>query len=196
MGTLSADFWNQCYLENTTGWDLGAVSPPIKAYIDTLQNKDMSILIPGCGNAHEAEYLLEQGFTNVTLVDISNVAVERLKEKFKGKKIQIINSDFFNHFGKYDLMIEQTFFCALDIPFRAKYVQHASELLNDNGILAGLLFNCDFGKQGPPFGGNKSEYKQLFSPYFEIKKIDTASKSVKPRLGNELFIEFIKKNKQ
>jgi hypothetical protein len=48
------------------------VSPPIKAYIDTLKNKDIAILIPGCGNTYEAAYLLlEQGFTNVTVIDIA-----------------------------------------------------------------------------------------------------------------------------
>ena len=47
------------------GWDLGEVSPPIKSYIDTLEDKNIRILIPGCGNTYEAEYLLEQGFTKL-----------------------------------------------------------------------------------------------------------------------------------
>ena len=51
---LNADFWNNKYLNHTTGWDLGAVSPPLKAYIDSLDNKDLAILIPGAGNAYEA----------------------------------------------------------------------------------------------------------------------------------------------
>jgi hypothetical protein len=43
----------------TTGWDLGLVSPQLKI-IDTLKDKDIAILIPGCGNTYEAAYLLEQ----------------------------------------------------------------------------------------------------------------------------------------
>jgi hypothetical protein len=54
----------------TTGWDL-AWCLPIKNYIDTLKDKDIAILIPGCGNTYEAAYLLEQGFTNVTVIDIA-----------------------------------------------------------------------------------------------------------------------------
>jgi hypothetical protein len=46
---------------NETGWDLGQVSPPLKAYIDQLTDKNLRILIPGCGNSYEAEYLLEKG---------------------------------------------------------------------------------------------------------------------------------------
>jgi hypothetical protein len=29
---------------------------PIKNYIDTLKDKDIAILIPGCGNTYEAAY--------------------------------------------------------------------------------------------------------------------------------------------
>ena len=43
-----------------TGWDLGMISPPIKQYIDSIDDKNQRILIPGCGNAHEAVYLLEK----------------------------------------------------------------------------------------------------------------------------------------
>lgn len=46
---LSAEYWNQRYLNNASQWDLGAVSPPLKAYFDQLSNKDISILIPGAG---------------------------------------------------------------------------------------------------------------------------------------------------
>ena len=31
---LSADYWNERYLNNASQWDLGAVSPPLKKYID------------------------------------------------------------------------------------------------------------------------------------------------------------------
>lgn len=68
---LDQEYWNKQYTSNTTGWDLGKVSPPIKEYIDTLEDKNTSILIPGCGNTYEAEYLLEKGFTNVTVIDIA-----------------------------------------------------------------------------------------------------------------------------
>ena len=58
---LSEEFWSQRYQEGKTGWDLGAASPPLVEYFDQLENKDLSILIPGCGNAHEAEYLHKNG---------------------------------------------------------------------------------------------------------------------------------------
>ena len=51
---LNQEFWAKKYVSGETGWDMGMVSPPIKAYIDQLENKDLSILIPGAGNAYEA----------------------------------------------------------------------------------------------------------------------------------------------
>ena len=59
---LNENFWNNKYINNETGWDLKAPSTPLKEYIDQLENKNIRILIPGCGNAYEAEYLLKQGF--------------------------------------------------------------------------------------------------------------------------------------
>ena len=51
---LGETFWNNQYNANTTNWDLGEVSPPLKEYIDQLTNKNLRILIPGCGNTYEA----------------------------------------------------------------------------------------------------------------------------------------------
>ena len=93
---LDASYWESQYEAKTTGWDLGKVSPPIQIYVDTVDDKNCSILIPGCGNSYEAEYLLEQGFTNITVIDIAPTPVAVLKEKFEKKpNIQIILGDFF-----------------------------------------------------------------------------------------------------
>jgi len=191
---LEANFWDKQYQNNETGWDLKGVSPPIKSYVDTLSDKHISILIPGCGNAYEAEYLLQQGFDNVTLIDISSTLVNALKEKFAGKSIHILHGDFFEHSSKYDLIIEQTFFCAIDPSLRARYVNQCYNLLNQEGKIAGLMFNVIFEKQGPPFGGKKEEYQKLFEPLFTLLQFDTCTNSVKPRAGNELFVEMVKKN--
>ena len=60
---LGGNYWNNQYESGKTGWDLGMASPALVKYIDSLPNKDARILIPGCGNAYEAQYLLDQGFT-------------------------------------------------------------------------------------------------------------------------------------
>ena len=190
---LDQEYWDTQYKTNTTGWDLGKVSPPIKEYIDTKKNKNISILIPGCGNSHEAEYLLSKGFTNITLIDIAPTLVLNLQGKFKNyPNIKIILGDFFEHKGQYDLVIEQTFFCALPPTMREKYVLKMHQLLSTKGKLVGLLFNRTF-DSGPPFGGSQSEYEQLFKDYFDFLKMEVCQNSIPPRANSELFIEFQKK---
>ncbi len=190
---LDQNYWENQYKNKATGWDLGKVSPVIKEYIDTLNNKNCSILIPGCGNSYEAEYLVTQGFTNITIIDIAPTVLEVLCVKFANTTaIKIVQGDFFQHNGQYNLIIEQTFFCALNPNLRSAYVKKMKELLAPNGILVGLLFNRTF-ESGPPFGGNIEEYQQLFQQDFEIKMIEIAKNSIPARANTELFVEFQKK---
>lgn len=193
--TTSAEYWDSRYLHNETGWDMNQVSPPLKGYIDSLEDKDLKILIPGCGNAYEAEYLLEKGFNKVTLIDLSKVVTERLKEKYKGKPIRIVNENFFDHPDKYDLILEQTFFCALVPSLWKNYVEKCYSLLNNNGKIAGVFFNKSFTSSEPPFIANDDEYRKLFQPAFTFLKFESCTNSIAPRMGYELFFEFEKKDK-
>ena len=192
---LDQTYWENQYQVNATGWDLGQVSPPIKTYIETIENKDAKILIPGCGNTYEATYLLQLGFTNVTVIDIAPTLIAILKQKFlENKNITICLGDFFEHEGKYDYIIEQTFFCALPPRMRQKYVWKMTQLLSDHGKLIGLLFNREF-EVSPPFGGSLKEYEQIFDEAFIINSISLAENSIPSRANTELFFEF-RKNTQ
>jgi methyl halide transferase len=193
--TMSKDYWNDLYNSDETGWDIGFPSPAIKEYADQLQNKDMAILIPGCGNAYEAEYLLSQGFTNITLIDIAPSLTSALENKFKdliGKRIRVITGDFFTHSGRYDLILEQTFLSALDPSVREAYVNKMHSLLIQGGHLTGVLFNQVF-EEGPPYGGTAAEYQTMFSDKFRISKLEPCYNSIERRSGSEVFIDLIAK---
>lgn len=189
---LSAEYWNDRYQQQQTGWDIGYISTPLKTYVDQLVHKDISILIPGGGNSYEAAYLLANGFTNITVIDFAPVVVEKLQHQFKpyGNAVTIICGDFFELTGSYDLILEQTFFCAIDPSLRKAYAEKMHALLKPGGKLVGLLFNRSF-DNSPPFGGNEQAYRDLFSPYFTIKKMETAHNSIPQRSGSELFFILI-----
>ena len=191
---LDGAYWDNRYVSNSAAWDLGEVSPPIKAYIDQLTKKDLRILIPGCGNTYEAEYLLQNGFTNITVIDIAPALVEKLKIKFADyPQINIILGNFFSHTGVYDLILEQTFFCAINPRLRENYVAQMNALLTHNGKLGGLLFNREFEQQGPPFGGYKSQYEPMFKKFFICNTFEACHNSFIKRKDSELFIILQKK---
>ncbi len=195
MNKLDAAYWSERYSSLQIGWDTGGITTPLKEYFDQLENKDIAILIPGCGNGYEAEYLFNNGFKNVWVVDLAKEPLINLKKRCPMfPDDQLINGDFFNVEKKFDLIVEQTFFCALHPSMRADYVKMAHQLLNPNGKLMGLLFNCELNDEFPPFGGSKDEYVQYFEEHFEFDVFAEAYNSIKPRAGSELFILLRKMN--
>lgn len=187
-------YWESKYSDEATGWDIGYASTPLIDYFKQLTNKTLKILIPGGGNCYEAEYLFEQGFENIFVIDIAEQPLKNLKTRFPNfPESHLIHDDFFNHHGKYDLIVEQTFFCALDPFLRQKYADKMEDLLSEKGKLAGLLFDFELTDVGPPFGGSSAEYLKLFSKKFIINKLERCYNSIKPRSGRELFFIFEKK---
>ena len=193
--SFGKEYWNQRWISGQTGWDLGAVSPALKTYIDQLPDKTISILIPGCGNSWEAEYLQEQGFLNTHVIDISPAALESFRKRMPGFPAKQLHCcDFFEFKGiEFQLILEQTFFCALDPSLRPAYVQQMHQLLVPGGKLTGLLFEETGNTDQPPFGGSVDEYRRLFEPSFQILRLEKAYNSIPPRAGRELFM-IMKKN--
>lgn len=189
---LSSEYWSNRYQQKQIGWDLGQVSPPIKEYIDQLKDKEIKILIPGCGSGHEGEYLFKNEFKDIHLLDFSPESLAFFKlnnPDFSDTHLHV--ADFFKHEGEYDLIIEQTLFCAIDPKLREKYAEKASQLLKPGGKLVGLLFNREF-EGGPPFGGDKLEYQIYFEKYFSEITMEECHNSIEPRKGTELFIKMVK----
>lgn len=187
-----SSYWEERYRDNITPWDLGMVSPPLKNYIDRLTDHNLSILIPGCGNAYEASYLLEKGFQNVTLIDLSATLTSSLQTRYKGRPIEIINANFFDHKGSYDLILEQTFLCALHPSLRKAYVNTSYELLNKGGKIAGVFFNKKFAENEPPYIASDDEYRDLFKNLFRFNEFLPCTTSANTRLGYEVSFEFQK----
>jgi len=194
---VNADYWNDRWVKGETAWDMGSPSTPLKEYIDTLQNCEMKILIPGCGNAYEAEYLFSKGFTNVYVVDYARKALEEFSKRVPDfPKEHLLCMDFFEleNSGDWDLIIEQTFFCAIDPSLRARYAEKMFRLISPVGRLVGLLFNDPkLNLETPPFRGSMEEYTTIFKPHFTFDKFEMAYNSIPPRAGRELFINFRRK---
>ncbi|MCH2233812.1 MAG: TPMT family class I SAM-dependent methyltransferase [Crocinitomicaceae bacterium] len=184
---MDKEFWDDRWANQNTGWDMGEVSPPLKAYFDQLKDKELRILIPGAGNAYEAEYLHKKGFKNVYVIDISQGAVDSFYERVPDFPAEHIKrGDFFQLTGVFDLIVEQTFYCAIQPNMRNNYVMQAYNLLKSGGKIIGLLFDFPL-ESGPPFGGSYEEYKKRFENYFNLITLEKSHNSIKPREDREFF---------
>ena len=191
-------YWSRRYNEARTGWDLGEPSRPLQNYFDQLEDKQLKILIPAAGNAYEAEYLFSKGYTQVYVIDIAPEPLAAFSNRNPDfPSDQLLEEDFFMHQGKYDLIIEQTFFCSFPPKkaTRQHYAKKMHELLEPKGKLVGLWFDIpltgDMEKR--PFGGTKEAYLSYFSPLFQIRTLERCYNSVESRADQELFGIFERK---
>jgi hypothetical protein len=184
------NYWEDRWSAGQTGWDARSVTEPIKHYFDQVEDKNSKILIPGCGNAHEAIYLFERGFKNVFICDWAEQPLLAFAEKMPDfPREQLLWADFFDlETNDFDFIVEQTFFCAIDPVLRAEYAKKVKALLKAEGKLIGLLFNFPLSEAGPPFGGSREEYLGYFKPFFKRIYIEPCYNSIKPRTGSEYFI--------
>ena len=103
---LSPTYWNNRYKNKEVGWDIGSISTPIKEYIDQLKDKNITVLIPGCGSGYEGIYLHEKGFPNVTMLDFAQEPLDNLKRNCPSfPQNQLRQMDFFDLDEKFDLII-------------------------------------------------------------------------------------------
>ncbi|MDB4292210.1 TPMT family class I SAM-dependent methyltransferase [Maribacter sp.] len=191
-------YWTQRYQDQNTGWDIGYTATPLKEYIDQLEDKTISILIPGAGNAYEAEYLWQQGFQNIFVMDVSEVPLKHFQERNPDfPAAQLLIADFFQHENQYDLILEQTFFCSF-VPTDANrnaYAKQMATLLKPQGKLVGVWFDIPLtgNMEKRPFGGDKKMYLNYLTPHFKTVSFERSYNSIPPRMGNELFGIFTKK---
>jgi methyl halide transferase len=190
MPSLTPSYWNDRYRQSSFPWDLGEISPPLKRYIDRLEDRSLRILVPGGGNGHEVAYLWKKGFENVFLLDWAQAPIDQFCQKHPDFPAdQCLVEDFFAHKGQYNLILEQTFLCALMPDQRPAYVRQMYQLIHAGGYLAGLLFTFPLTEAGPPFGGSVLDYSELFPTSDWLLQVWQEKESAPGREGKELFFE-------
>ncbi len=192
MVDLNSEYWNNRYLTNDFGWDVGEVTTPLKTYFEQLTNKEIKILIPGAGNSYEAEWLVNNGFENVFVCDYAIQPLLNLQKRCpKIKPQNLLHTNFFElKETNFDLIIEQTFLCAINKSLRLAYFQKMESLIAKNGKVVGLWFKDVTHKDStkPPFPGSEKEYRgYIAQTNLSIKLLQDAYNSIAPRHPRELF---------
>jgi len=181
--------WQGHYDSGECPWDLGEVAPPFRRLLEEGRLNPGSLIVPGCGRGHEVLYFARNGF-DVTAVDYTEGAVTTLGERLREQNIQaqVLRQSFFDldtsHDKQYDMMLEQTFFCAIHPDQRADYVATASRILKQGGRLFGLFYET--GEEGgPPFNTTEQNIHDQFSDRFRVFSLEKCDHSIERRQGKE-----------
>lgn len=163
--------------------------------------KTAKIIDVGCGDSFFVDYLLELGFQNITVLDISEAAIDRAKTRLGEKAILVewIIEDVanFQPAEKYDFWHDRAAFHFLtDEEDVEKYVDTVSKYVENEGFLVVGTFS----EQGPKkcSGIDITQYsenslKKIFDQDFEnIKCFTIDHKTPFDTIQNFVFCSFRK----
>lgn len=162
-------FWDERYRAGFTPWDARGVPLALTRFIDAAR-PGRRVLVPGCGSAYEAGYLLSQGF-DVTAIDIAPEALARARAVLGDAVADRVlrQADFFSLDIEIDWIYERALLCALPYRLWPDYAAAARRLLGVGGVLAGFFFiqnSATEPRRGPPFSAHRTEIDGLFADGF------------------------------
>jgi ubiquinone/menaquinone biosynthesis C-methylase UbiE len=137
--------WNNIYRMKSSTEVSWTQQVPVTSldFIHSFQlRKDAAIIDVGGGESRFVDHLLAEGFTNITVLDISEEGLEKTKSRLgkdNASKIKWIVSDVteFTPLNKFDVWHDRATFHFLTTPEQIKqYVDLASRAVNDNGFMA------------------------------------------------------------
>jgi SAM-dependent methyltransferase len=168
---MSQDYWEQRYQTKDMPWEKGE---PVPGLVDFLaanpKLKRGTVCVPGCGTGHDAREFAKAGFETYGY-DLAPSAIQLATERTSaaGLTAKFILGDFLKDTPpqKFDWLFEHTLFCAIQPAERDEYVRATLRWLKPGGdYLAVNYFIPD--KDGPPFGVEREEIWERFSPHFEL----------------------------
>lgn len=191
------EFWEDIYLADDAGWDLGGPTPIFENISENLEPG--KICIVGCGRGYDAVMFARKGF-EVTAVDFAPVAIDAVQQLAKDSNISVnvVMADIFTlgsqHSNAFDYIIEQTCFCAINPGRRNEYETVMYEILKPGGKIIGLWFPLNKKREegGPPYGTTIPEVKAIFKGRWKIEKEEIPNLSIDSRKGREKLIIFRK----
>jgi 2-polyprenyl-3-methyl-5-hydroxy-6-metoxy-1,4-benzoquinol methylase len=153
MLTSKKEHWEKVFStkqETEVSWYQQKPQTSINFFIENKIPKDAKIIDIGGGDSYLIDNLLELGYTNLFLLDISENAIERIKKRLgtKVSNVTFIVSDVVNFEPKttFDVWHDRASFHFLTNKEEiTKYHSLVSKTLNSNGF----LFIGTFSENGP-----------------------------------------------
>jgi len=133
--------WENIYSSkknNEMSWFQEIPSTSISLFKMVNLSKDSSIIDVGGGDSFFVDYLLQQGYENITVLDISKIAIDRAKSRLgeSASRVNWIIKDIndFNPKGKYDFWHDRALFHFMTNKINIdRYIDIVFNSLNING---------------------------------------------------------------
>jgi SAM-dependent methyltransferase len=157
---------------------------------------DDTIIDAGAGASCLVDYLLEIGFENITLLDISKTALDITKNRINNKKIEFIVHDIleFKSAKKYQLWHDRAVFHFVrDEIEQQKYLDIVHQSLNNDGIFILATFDLKGPKECSnleiaPYDSDK--LKSILNNRFKL--VDTIQEiHITPKDKEQIFNYFV-----
>lgn len=186
----NADFWDLRYDAGFAPWDAGGVPAQLQAFV-ACASRPRSVLVPGCGSAHDVRFLAESGW-DVLGLDFSHEALARARPQLGPHVNRVRYGDFFAPIAgePFEVVYERAFLCALPRRLWRQWAARVADLVEPGGALAGYFF-FDAAERGPPFGlRNAQELDELLSPSFDRTEDAAVGDSIDVFKGKERWQEW------
>ncbi|MCK6481909.1 MAG: TPMT family class I SAM-dependent methyltransferase [Planctomycetes bacterium] len=188
-----ASDWEAMYRAGEDRWDIGGPSPPLVAALGRGEVRPPGrALVPGCGRGHDVRLLAERGFDALG-VDFAPRAVagaRALARAVGARGARFERRDLFRlprtFDGAFDLVFEQTSFCAVHPDRRDAWARAMHRALRPGGLLLALFLVHPY-EEGPPFGTSRAEVRHRFvaSGLFRLEAARVPAESTPARQGKE-----------
>jgi hypothetical protein len=162
-----SSFWDQRYASGRVPWDHRGVPVRLAEFL-ARNPAGGRAFVPGCGAAYEVRALHDAGWSVLGL-DFSAVAIARARAVLGPCADRVHQGDVFApepDLGRFDLVYERTFLCALPPRLHAAYAARMAELLVPGGRLAGFFFHGPE-DEPPPYPLPPPQLAALLQPSFE-----------------------------
>jgi 2-polyprenyl-3-methyl-5-hydroxy-6-metoxy-1,4-benzoquinol methylase len=145
------DHWERVYKKlspSEVGWYQAYPERSLKLINNTCEGTDCRIIDVGAGTSKLSVHLLDQGYKNLTVLDISSNSIEKAKTQLgaKSSRITWIEADItkYSFNEQYDVWHDRAVFHFLTkTEDRKKYVTSLNQALKLDGHLIMATFNLD-----------------------------------------------------
>jgi SAM-dependent methyltransferase len=173
-------FYDFMYRFRRPPWDTGITPPEVVSFVERREEKPGRALDLGCGTGTNSLYLARHGF-QVVGVDFSPkaIALARIKGRQTGLPVEFVSADVTRlDFLKesFDLILDIGCFHGIPPAARYQYARNIARLTHPKSMYMLYAFSRSSGGPGL-FGAGvtQEEVKELFSPFMELRRIETGS---------------------